>query len=98
METNTRKVREFVSPEKWDPCCTQRNTFQFLFVLEPLPMRLRALPQSFWQQPNNPTSVSPANAYPILPPLINKEGDDDQEMDGEYLECSVHVLRKEMFF
>ena len=61
-------------------------------------MRLRALPQSFWQQPNNPTSVSPANAYSILPPLINREGHDDQEMDGEYLESSLHVLQRDMFF
>ena len=42
-------------------------------------MRLRALPQSFWQQPNVPQNVSPATAYPVLPPLMNREGD----MEGE---------------
>ena len=34
---------------------------------EPLPMRLRALPPSFWQQPNQP-NVSPGTMY--LPPLF----------------------------
>lgn len=47
----------------------------FVPLAEPLPMRMRALPQSFWQQPNVPHDVSPANAYPILPPLINREGE-----------------------
>lgn len=32
-------------------------------------MKLRALPQSFWQQPNQPTTVSPGALYPVLPPL-----------------------------
>lgn len=39
---------------------------------EPLPMRLRALPMSFWQQPNQP-NVSPATMY--LPPLFKNEID-----------------------
>ena len=39
---------------------------------EPLPMRLRALPMSFWQQPNQP-NVSPGTMY--LPPLFNNEID-----------------------
>lgn len=46
---------------------------------EPLPMRLRALPQSFWQQPNVPHTVSPGTAYPILPPLCTK--DDEEGVD-----------------
>ena len=37
---------------------------------EPLPMRLRALPMSFWQQPNQP-NVSPGVMY--LPPLFKNE-------------------------
>ncbi len=37
---------------------------------EPLPMRLRALPPSFWQQPNQP-NVSPGTMY--LPPLFKNE-------------------------
>lgn len=36
---------------------------------EPLPMKLRALPQSFWQQPNHTNSLSPGAVYPVLPPL-----------------------------
>ncbi|GFS17909.1 hypothetical protein ElyMa_003250300 [Elysia marginata] len=40
---------------------------------EPLPMKLRALPQSFWQQPNVAHQVSPATLFPILPPLPNKD-------------------------
>ncbi|KAJ9575727.1 hypothetical protein L9F63_007373, partial [Diploptera punctata] len=35
----------------------------------PLPMKLRALPQSFWQQPNHTNCLSPGAIYPILPPL-----------------------------
>jgi hypothetical protein len=37
---------------------------------EPLPMRLRALPPSFWQQPNQP-NVSPGTMY--LPPLFKND-------------------------
>lgn len=37
---------------------------------DPLPMRLRALPPSFWQQPNQP-NVSPGTMY--LPPLFKNE-------------------------
>ena len=36
---------------------------------EPLPMKLRALPQSFWQQPNNANPLSPGAFYSTLPPL-----------------------------
>ncbi|XP_066296848.1 uncharacterized protein [Branchiostoma lanceolatum] len=38
-----------------------------------VPMRLRALPQSFWQQPNNMNNNSPGSLYPVLPPVVNKE-------------------------
>ncbi|KAL5014187.1 hypothetical protein ScPMuIL_008457 [Solemya velum] len=44
---------------------------------EPLPMRLRALPQSFWKQPNVPNQISPGNIFPTLPPLCNKETGED---------------------
>ena len=55
--------------------------FALLYVViglfsEPLPMRLRALPQSFWQQPNVPHNVPPSTTYPILPPLYGKEGEE----------------------
>jgi hypothetical protein len=32
-------------------------------------MKLRALPQSFWQQPNHTNCLSPGAVYPVLPPL-----------------------------
>ncbi|XP_055863424.1 serine/threonine-protein kinase phg2-like [Biomphalaria glabrata] len=43
---------------------------------EPLPMKLRALPQSFWQQPNVAHQVSPSTLFPVLPPLQNRETED----------------------
>jgi len=36
---------------------------------EPLPMKLRSLPQSFWQQPNVENPLSPGAVYSTLPPL-----------------------------
>jgi len=45
---------------------------------EPLPMKLRALPQSFWQQPNNANPLSPGAVFSRLPPLPGQtvhEGD-----------------------
>ena len=38
-------------------------------IAEPLPMKMRALPQSFWQQPNNANPLSPGAVYSRLPPL-----------------------------
>lgn len=43
---------------------------------EPLPMKLRALPQSFWQQPNIAHQVSPSTLFPVLPPLAYKESEE----------------------
>lgn len=41
---------------------------------DPLPMKLRALPQSFWQQPNSVNTMPPGNMYlPVLPPLFKSE-------------------------
>jgi len=40
----------------------------FLFS-EPLPMKQRALPQSFWQQPNLANPQPPGIIYSTLPPL-----------------------------
>ncbi len=40
---------------------------------EPLPMKLRALPQSFWLQPNQAAPVSPGSVYSTLPPLPGQE-------------------------
>ncbi|XP_076306656.1 uncharacterized protein LOC143223094 [Tachypleus tridentatus] len=44
---------------------------------DPLPMKLRALPQSFWQQPNNSIDISPAFVVPVLPPLFKQDCPDD---------------------
>ncbi|KAK8763566.1 hypothetical protein V5799_033825 [Amblyomma americanum] len=44
---------------------------------EPLPMKLRALPQSFWQQPDETSGVSPAIVMPVLPPLFKHDTQDD---------------------
>ena len=46
---------------------------KLLFSLEPLPMKLRALPQSFWQQPNAVNSASPGTMYAVLPPLCKTD-------------------------
>ena len=40
-----------------------------LFVADPLPMKQRALPQSFWQEPNLTNPQAPGTVYSILPPL-----------------------------
>ncbi|KAL8594616.1 hypothetical protein ACOMHN_011356 [Nucella lapillus] len=40
-------------------------------------MKLRALPQSFWQQPNVTQQVSPATMFPVLPPLCHKDTGED---------------------
>jgi len=40
-------------------------------------MKLRALPHSFWVQPNKPANVSPGSVYPVLPPLT-REGDSSE--------------------
>lgn len=54
--------------------CFRSNIFNL--ILDPLPMKLRALPQSFWQQPNVASNVSPGQMYTKLPPLISKENHD----------------------
>lgn len=47
---------------------------------EPLPMRLRSLPQSFFQQPNSIKSSSMAqNTYSRLPPLFPRDHNPDEE-------------------
>ncbi|CAB3371526.1 Hypothetical predicted protein [Cloeon dipterum] len=45
---------------------------------DPLPMKLRALPHSFWIQPNKPANVSPGSVYPVLPPLTREPDSSDQ--------------------
>lgn len=44
---------------------------------EPLPMKLRALPQSFWQQPDETSGVSPGIVMPVLPPLFKHDTQED---------------------
>ena len=50
-------------------------------------MKLRALPQSFWKQPNVP-SASPV-AFPLLPSLCNRET--GEVFEGNYFD-NVHFL------
>ncbi len=42
-------------------------------------MKQRALPQSFWQQPNLANPVPPGAIYSILPPLC-LNGDDENDL------------------
>lgn len=39
-------------------------------------MKMRALPQSFWQQPNNANPLSPGAVFSVLPPLPGQAGPD----------------------
>lgn len=41
--------------------------------LAPLPMKLRALPASFWEQPNLNKGPSPGTIFSALPPLCKEE-------------------------
>jgi len=43
------------------------------FVAEPLPMKLRALPSSFWEPPHTNQSPSPGYLFAPLPPLTREE-------------------------
>jgi hypothetical protein len=47
-------------------------------LADPLPMKLRALPHSFWVQPNKPANVSPGSVYPVLPPLTRDNDTSDR--------------------
>jgi len=58
-------------------------------LTDPVPMRMRALPQSMWQEPNIPHNVSPATVYPVLPPLVTREGDD---ITGSFYNHNFHTL------
>ncbi|XP_067946666.1 uncharacterized protein [Watersipora subatra] len=40
---------------------------------DPVPMRLRAFPQSFWKEPNQPVGVAPGHCLKVLPPLAIKD-------------------------
>ena len=42
---------------------------------------MRALPQSFWQQPNNANPLSPGAVYSRLPPLPGQAGHEDDLLD-----------------
>jgi hypothetical protein len=63
---------------------------------EPLPMRLRALPSSFWQQPNQP-NISPSTMY--LPPLFKNEIDNvnDGKLLGHFIHHLPNYLAKGLF-
>lgn len=65
------------------------NTDKLCFITESVPMRLRALPQSFWKQPNVPNPVSPAPLLPSLPPLGSKDSSED--ISGELYFCTLKL-------
>ena len=44
-------------------------------------MKMRALPQSFWQQPNNANPLSPGAVFSVLPPLPGQAGPDVEIFD-----------------
>ena len=44
-------------------------------------MKMRALPQSFWQQPNNANPLSPGAVYSTLPPLPGQAGPDTESLE-----------------
>lgn len=43
-------------------------------------MKLRALPESFWQQPNEPAQQAPGTIYPDLPVISSNE---DNSLTGK---------------
>lgn len=44
------------------------------FLIGPVPMKLRALPESFWKEPTSIQTVSHASSsYAVLPPLFSLE-------------------------
>jgi hypothetical protein len=49
---------------------------------DPLPMKLRALPQSFWQQPNVVNTVPPGSMYTVLPPVSKADQPSIAEITG----------------
>ncbi|GAB6019269.1 hypothetical protein CHUAL_000869 [Chamberlinius hualienensis] len=71
----SQKLPETSSVAKDSGC--KHNSNKFRVKKEPLPMKLRALPQSFWQQPNATIDISPGQIYAKLPPLLSKEVSDD---------------------
>ena len=51
----------------------------FLFLVEPVPMRRRALPQSFFQEPKSMSTSSLAGSfYSVLPPLFSSENNNEE--------------------
>ncbi|XP_037076514.1 uncharacterized protein LOC119097576 [Pollicipes pollicipes] len=73
-KTQSRKKKNLLTisqqPEVSDE--TVIGTPKSRFRREPLPMKMRALPQSFWQQPNT-NSTSPSSGS--LPPLVTTAKD-----------------------
>ena len=55
-------------------------SYAIFYIPEPLPMKLRALPQSFWIQPNRSNNLPPSGS--LLPPLML--GKDPHDIIGEH--------------
>ena len=47
-------------------------------------MKMRALPQSFWQQPNNANPLSPGAVFSVLPPLPGQSGPDVEILEPHH--------------
>ena len=47
-------------------------------------MKLRALPQSFWQQPNTVNTAPPGAMYTVLPPVSKTEQPCIAEITGKF--------------
>ena len=62
-------------------------------------MKLRALPQSFWQQPNHTNCLSPGAIYPILPPLSSlgaAKDDVENVAAGKIIILFIVVMNSEL--
>ncbi|KAK4875656.1 hypothetical protein RN001_012078 [Aquatica leii] len=56
---------------------------------EPLPMKSRAFPESFWQQPNKTSLISPGNVYFSDESSLHKEGDASANKNTDIEEIPV---------
>jgi hypothetical protein len=57
-------------------------------------MKMRALPQSFWLQPNQANPLPPGSVYSTLPPLPGQEAEPEpaREIRGTVSEANTDLL------
>ena len=58
-------------------------------------MKMRALPQSFWQQPNQENPLPPGSVFSTLPPLPGQEAELDYPSLAEVAGPEAETLLKE---